>query len=194
MAVWVSTSDTRVSVRAPARVHKETASVAVKETSQDLRAWQLSEDAALAAFRFLRAHGETKGLSAECMQDAKSDGAIAVYELTRRYLRRYGASAVDLDYKRLIRRAKRGVERYLRREVREAHESLDAPAHLTLESPALSLEASTLLHESLEAALGLALAWPLSDDALAWYDAKVSAEKRRSSKIGRGRVERVSVA
>ena len=189
MVLWSSSPyvDTRARV-----VHKEASERSVKETSLDVRAWQLSEDAAIAAFRYLRAKGDTKGLTAECTQDAKSDGAIAVYELTRRYLRRYGALATDLDYKRLIRRAKRGVERFLTRERREVHESLDVPAHLTLEARALSLETSAMLHESLEEALGMSLAWPLSNDALQMLAIRIDARNRAKANQANARKPRYS--
>ena len=154
-------------------------------------AYRVAQDAAMAAFRYLRSKGYCKGLDVDTLGDAKSEGALAVYPVIARYMRRYQAA---LSYERVIKPAHNAMRRFLRHEQNERHESLDAPKHLTIESPALSLEQSAIIHERLEAALSMRLDWPMSDDMLQWLDAKATAQNRRASKIGRGRVQRVAVA
>ena len=123
--------------------------------------------------RYLRSKGYCKGLDVDTLGDAKSEGALAVYPVIARYMRRYQAA---LSYERVIRRAHNAERRFLRSEARERHASLDYHvvkagdghevkvydgAHLNLEQKGLSLEESAILHETFEAVLGRAVEWPM---------------------------------
>jgi len=152
-------------------------------------AYRVAQDAAMAAFRYLRSKGYCKGLDVDTLGDAKAEGALAVYPVVARYMRRYQAA---LSYERVIRRAHNAERRFLRSEAREHHASLDYHvvkagdghevkvydgAHLSLEQKGLSLEESAIVHESLEAALGMRLTWPVSDDVLVMADMRLESAK-----------------
>ena len=152
-------------------------------------AYRVAQDAAMAAFRYLRSKGYCKGLDVDTLGDAKAEGALAVYPVVARYMRRYQAA---LSYERVIRRAHNAERRFLRSEARERHASLDYHvvnagdghevkvydgAHLSLEQKGLSLEESAIVHESLEAALSLRLDWPIPDDVLVMADMRLESAK-----------------
>ena len=141
-------------------------------------AYRVAQDAGMAAFRYLRSKGYCKGLDVDTLGDAKAEGALAVFPVIVRYMRRYQAA---LSYERVIKPAHNAMRRFLRHEQNERLESLEAPRHLTIESPALSLEQAALIHESLEAALSMRLDWPILDDTLQWLDGMVSARKRSAA-------------
>jgi hypothetical protein len=168
-------------------------------------AYTVASDSAFAAFRVLRARGYAKGLDGMALDDARADGSIAAWLLLTRYARRYGALPA-YDRRQVMRRAYNAVRRALRGETRETEhcESLDvlaakaesdAPltgrAHLALESPALSLEALACTYETLRETLGVDVAYG-DDDALAWFERRADAQRQRTARIGKGRVERMA--
>jgi len=153
-------------------------------------AYTAAQNTSWAVFRFLRSKGKAKDVSAEGLDDARADGALAAWRLASRFLRRYGAVPA-YDRRQLMRTARRAVECALDRERREACESIDAPNHAALESPTLSLEQSAVIHETMEEALNMRLDWPMSDDTMAWLERRADSNNRRTAAMQRERSKRL---
>jgi len=192
MAVWTRNQYARTRAYVP-MVPKAGTIVEASETAHVVSgvgetsdAYTVAQNTSWAVFRFLRLKGKAKDVSAEGVDDARADGAIAAWALASRYARRYGAVPA-YDRRQLMRTARRAVERALDHERAECHESIDAPKHAALESPTLSLEQSAVIHESLEEALNMRLDWPMSDDTMAWLERQADSNNRRSAAMARER-------